>query len=65
MTKREGAIISAYTGNLCCKFDDMHQYIEKILKRPVMTHELANEAIVEDIKIKSKADFMKLIENQK
>lgn len=41
MTKQERVIVSAYTGFLMCNFGDMHEYIEKIMGRPVWTHELA------------------------
>jgi hypothetical protein len=58
MTKREAAIIGAYTGVLLGKFDDMHSYIEEVMGRPVWTHELANEATVDAIKAKSRADFL-------
>jgi len=40
MTKREAAIISAYTGILIGDFNDMHKYIEEIAGRAVFTHEL-------------------------
>lgn len=41
MTKREGAVLSAYTGILLCEsFDDVHGYITEIMGRPVFTHEL-------------------------
>lgn len=58
MTKREAAIIGAYTGVLLGKFDDMHSYIEEIMGRPVWTHELANEATMNAIKTKSRSDFI-------
>ena len=41
MTKYEAIVISAYTGFLMCDFNDMHEYIEKKLGRPIYTHELA------------------------
>lgn len=40
MTKREAAIISAYTGILIGDFNDMHKYIEEIAGCSVFTHEL-------------------------
>ena len=52
MTKKEAAIISAYTGILLGEFSDMHEYIEQILGRPVFTHQLANEDINNEIKNK-------------
>lgn len=61
MTKREGAIIGAYTGILAGKFEDLHKYIEEILKRPVFTHELANKEIIKQIKRASRQDFINLV----
>ena len=58
MTKKEAAIISAYTEILLGEFSDMHEYIEQILDRPVFTHQLANEDIWNEIKNKSRDDFM-------
>jgi len=61
MTDREKAIVMAYT-EICMltgdKFQIFHKYIEDILGRPVMTHELAFLADV--IKKRSKADFIEL-----
>ena len=57
MTKRECAIVSAYTGILCGKFEWFHEYVEELLERPVYTHEFANKKIMELIKEKSKKDF--------
>lgn len=33
MTKQEKCIVSAYTGVLMCDFDDLQQYLEKLLGR--------------------------------
>lgn len=40
----------------------VHKYIEKLLGRPVWTHELASEALWSEIKEKAKPDFHKIIE---
>lgn len=58
MTKREAAIVSAYTGILLGEFGEMHKYIETLFGRPVFTHELGNERIFEEIKTLSKSDFL-------
>lgn len=60
MTKREAAIVSAYTGILAGSFSEMHKYIEEIMERPVWTHELANEKIVEEIKKRSREHFIQI-----
>lgn len=58
MTHREKVIISAFTGVLMCDFNDVHEYIEKLLGRPVWTHQLADEKIWNEIKEASKSDFI-------
>ena len=60
MTKRECAIVSAYTGILCGKFIWFHEYAEELLGRPVWTHEFASKKLMEEIKEKSKKDFCNL-----
>lgn len=60
MTKKEKIIVSAYTGYLMCDWDDMHQYIEKKLGRPVWTHELAFEEMQEKVREATKDDFLAL-----
>ena len=60
MTKREAAIVGAYTGILLGDFSDLHGYIEEILGRPVFTHELGNKELAEHIKDVSKSDFLAL-----
>lgn len=57
MTKQEAAIVSAYTGISLGYFSDMHEYVEKILGRPVWTHEFASKELTKQIKDKSKQDF--------
>lgn len=63
MTLHEKVVLSAYTGILMCSMDEVHKYIEKFLGRPVWTHELASEALWEQIKEKAKPDFLKIIES--
>jgi len=63
MTDRERAIVMAYTGACMLsgeKFSIFHRYIEEICGRPIWTHELAIESVINEIKEKSKADFIRL-----
>ncbi len=63
MTDKEKAIVMAYTGVAMLtgeKFGVFHEYIEKILGRPVYTHELAYKSVYEQIKEKSKNDFLEI-----
>ena len=62
MTKREAAIISAYTGIMVGSFSDMHEYVEEIMGRGVFTHEFANKAVIEEIKQAAKPDLISLSE---
>lgn len=64
MTKREAAIVETFTGICMLTGDDRkyaYEYAEKLIGRPIFTHEfvlLANE-----LKEKSKADFIELCKN--
>lgn len=60
MTKRECAIVSAYTGILCGDFNEFHKYAEELLGRPVWTHEFASQDLWLKIKELSKEDFCNL-----
>lgn len=65
MTDREKAIVMAYTG-ICMltgdKFHIFHEYVENIIGRPVMTHEIG--FLANTIKEKSKDDFIALCEEE-
>lgn len=66
MTKQEAAVLTAYTGINCCKdFSYFHEYIEKLLDRPVFTHELADKSVWDLIKEKCTPDFMDIVNNIK
>lgn len=58
MTKREAAIVSAYTGILIGEFENFNGYVEEIMGRSVCTHEIPY--IADEIKEKSKKDFMSI-----
>lgn len=57
MKKREGAIVSAYTGILIGEFSDFHEYVEELMNRPVQTLEFADKDFIDLLKEKSKEDF--------
>lgn len=56
LTKEQAAIIGAYTGYAAGPFSDIHEYVEKILGRPVFTHEFPS--LTDEIRDASKADFI-------
>jgi hypothetical protein len=41
-------------------FNELHEFIEKKLNRPVFTHELADELVMEELKNTVKKDFLGL-----
>ena len=65
MTDEEKAIVMAYTG-VCMltedKFQIFHKYVEKLMGRPVYTHELG--FLADTIKEKAKDDFIRLCESE-
>lgn len=58
LTKEQAAVIGAYTGVLCGSFSIMHEYVERIVGRPVWTHEFPS--LRDEIREKSKSDFLSL-----
>ena len=50
MTHKEAIAISAYTGFCFASFDEIHQFIEEVLGRPVFTHELARDDIWDNVR---------------
>lgn len=59
MTKRECAVIMAFTGVCLLKGDDLiyfYEYVYEIMGRPLFTHEIAKYA--DEIKEKAKPDFI-------
>jgi hypothetical protein len=63
MTKREAAIISAYTGIMVGDFSEMHKYAEELFKAPVFSHLFGMRGFADELKIKSEPDFMNLCAN--
>lgn len=65
MTDREKAIVMAYTGITMLKgekFEIFHRYAEELMGKPLLTHEIADNAVM--IKEKSTQDFMNICANE-
>ena len=61
MTHEEKVIVSAYTGYLLCDdFSDVHNYIERLLGRPVWTHEFADKRLQEKIRELARPDLARI-----
>lgn len=59
LTKEQAAIIGAYTGVTCGPFSDIHEYAERVLGRPVFTHEFAG-SVNEELTLAAREDFLAL-----
>lgn len=65
MTKYEAILISAYTGYLLTNdFSDVHEFCEKLLGRPIFTHEFASEDVNKEIKEKCKPMILEMIKQE-
>lgn len=63
MTKRECAIVMAYTGVVMLTGDSLkeyYKYLNEIMGRPVYSHELAFKSVQKEIKEACRADFISL-----
>ena len=60
MTKKEAAIVTAFTGKFLGDFSTFHGYVEEIMERPVFTHEMGDKKIAKEISDKARADFVGL-----
>lgn len=65
MTHKEAVLVSAYTGVLLTKsFKDVQDFCEKLLGRPIFTHEFAFSEVREEIREKCKPLILKMITNE-
>jgi hypothetical protein len=60
LTKDQAAIIGVYTGVTCGPFSDIQEYAERLLGRPVYTHEFASPAMQEKLAELARPDFLRL-----
>lgn len=65
MTKREGAIISAYTGKLFCDINDLDMYLNEILEGHTATliRTLSQEKFEELVRLKSLPHLEAIVNN--
>lgn len=60
LTKKQAAVLTAFTGIVMGSFTDFHGYAEVILGRPIFTHEFADKETADLLKECSRADFLEL-----
>lgn len=58
MTRREAAIVSAYTGYLIGGLGDLYNYLSELIGRPIYTHEIP--VVLDEYHSKIKQDFVML-----
>ena len=58
MTRREAAIVTAYTGYFIGELSELYKYLSELIGRPVYTHEIP--ALLDEYNSKIKQDFVKL-----
>ena len=63
MDKHEAAVMTAYTGIMVGSFSDFHAYAERIMDRPIWTHQFASKKLAAEIKAKAEPDFMAICES--
>lgn len=64
MTKHEKLVVSAYTGYLMTSFAEFHEYVEKVLARPIFTHELGEEILTHKLQDAVREDFYKICKEE-
>jgi hypothetical protein len=65
MTHQEAVLVSAYTGYLLTNsFGDVHEFCEKLLGRPIWTHEFAMEGVQKEIRDKCKPMILEMIRDE-
>lgn len=60
LTRKQAAVIGAYTGVLCGPFDDVHAYVDGLPGLKGITSGFALVAMADRIRDAAKADFLAL-----
>lgn len=59
LSQEQAAGLGAFTGVACGPFGDVHEYVEKLLGRPVWTHQFADKELWKEIKEAARAALAK------
>lgn len=60
MTQREKVVVSAYCGVLMCTPEELHSYVEEILKRPVSPSTLGDKTVRREVRAGCKEEFLSI-----
>ena len=58
LTKRQAAIVGAYTGFSAGPFGDVQLYADEVLGRPTWTHEFASQDFADQLREAAREDFL-------
>jgi len=60
LTPEQAAILGAYTGIALGPFADIHAYAERVLGRPILTHEFGGADVWAELRVATHPDLMAL-----
>ena len=60
LTRRQSAILGAFTGISCGPFEAVQQYAEEKFGGPIWTHEFANETLAAQLRDLAREDFLSI-----
>ena len=58
LTKEQAAIIGAFTGVAVGSFGDIQEYAERLLGRPLWTHEFASKELAAELREAARPDLL-------
>ena len=64
MTKHEGAVLTAFTGILLTDFNYFHEYAEELTGHSIMTHEMVDPMLWNELEELSVLEARKIIKEQ-
>lgn len=62
--KRWPLVVSGFTGILASGMSEFHADVERVLERPVFTHEFADKEVTAEIREAYRAEFLELVERE-
>lgn len=61
LTREQAAVLGAFTGILMGPFQDLHEYAERIMGRPIMTHEFGSREVAAQLREAARDDLERLV----
>lgn len=65
LTKEQAAIVGAYTGVAAGPFGDIQEYAERVLGRPIWTHEFADPRVSDELRAAARDDFIAICHGER